>query len=132
VAQQLNFKNNINYHWRANRQALHSVDQSNVSCLSAEKLDEKFRCSICNSRMFREIFGRRDQHCQLHKFLQPVQITKMFHSGCQRVERSDVRGFLALLDGKISPRRPEMASFPFTTGSVPLRKSKFPASEDST
>ena len=51
--------------------------------------------------MFGEIFGRRDQHRQLHKFLQLVQITKMFHCGCQRVERTNVRGFLAFLDGKI-------------------------------
>ena len=38
----LDFKNNVDYHWRANGQALHSVDQSNVACLSAEKLAEKF------------------------------------------------------------------------------------------
>ncbi len=48
----------------------------------------------------------------------------------QRVERSDARSFLALLDREVLTQ--VAGIFPFTTGSVPLRKSKLPASEDST
>src|SRR5882724_780 len=33
---------------------------------------------------------------------------------------------------RFSPSRPEIASWPFTTGSTPLRKSKLPASDVST
>jgi hypothetical protein len=56
----------------------------------------------------------------------------MLFRGRQRVERSDARGFLAFLDRKVLTQASEMERFRFTTGSMPLRKSKSPVSEDST
>ena len=48
--------------------------------------------------MLGKLLGRGDQDGQLHEFLKPVQIADMFLCGCERVERSDVGGGLALLD----------------------------------
>ena len=37
----LDFKNDVNYHRRANRQALHSIDQPNVAVLGPKNLDKQ-------------------------------------------------------------------------------------------
>ena len=54
MGQRLDFKNNVDYHWRTNRQTLHSVDQSNLACLSI------FSVKICTLTPFACPLGRLD------------------------------------------------------------------------
>src|SRR5260221_14595515 len=51
--------------------------------------------------MLGKLLSRSYQNRQLDEFFKPVQIAEMLLCGCQRIERSDARGFLAFLDREI-------------------------------
>ena len=95
--------------------------------LGPRDLHEQIGCAVCHGHMVSEWFSRRDRDRQLDELFKQVQISQMFLCGCQRIESSDARHFLALLDRTIFIR-PGTTSFRFIIGNVPLRKSRFPHS----
>ncbi len=46
-------------------------------------------------------FSCCDQHREFHELFYPVQVAEMFFCDGERIERSNARGFLAILDRKI-------------------------------
>src|SRR5881394_2324659 len=100
VRHDFDFKNDVHYHWRANGQALDSIDQPNVAGLRPKDLDKQIRSSICHGRVLSKLLSGGDQHCKLDELLKSVEVAEMLLCGCQRIERSDARGLLTFLNRK--------------------------------